>query len=224
MLLTHHHSDHLSDLATFAITRWTAGATTPLPVIAPAGPAARYGDACLSIFDDDCFHAPGPTGVRTAPTHRGLIVLADRSAWRRSSIVTAGPSGASSSTIIRSSLRSATESSAPEPWSRSAATRRCAAGVHLLARGADVLVHETLLSAAVSAELLDWNAGARQVGELAAEVEPAQVVMTHLIPAPTTPADEAAFLAELRAGGYRGIAHVAHDLLAVESNPAPDSQ
>ena len=98
------------------------------------------------------------------------------------------------------------------------------AGVHLLARGADVLVHETLLSAAVSAELLDWNAGARQVGELAAEVEPAQVVMTHLIPAPTTPADEAAFLAELRAGGYRGIAHVAHDLLAVESNPAPDSQ
>ena len=36
VLLTHHHSDHITDLATLAITRWTAGATTPLRVVCPA--------------------------------------------------------------------------------------------------------------------------------------------------------------------------------------------
>ena len=80
VLLTHHHSDHLSDLATFAITRWTAGATTPLPVIAPAGPAARYGDACLSIFDDDCFHGQARPACGPRPRIAVSIVLADRSA------------------------------------------------------------------------------------------------------------------------------------------------
>src|SRR5262247_3090045 len=43
--LTHHHSDHVSDLATLATTRWTAGATSPLVVVArpaprPASPPA----------------------------------------------------------------------------------------------------------------------------------------------------------------------------------------
>jgi Metallo-beta-lactamase superfamily len=49
VLITHHHSDHLSDLATLAITRWTAGAAGPLPVVAPRravrsrpAPSARW--------------------------------------------------------------------------------------------------------------------------------------------------------------------------------------
>ena len=40
VFLTHHHSDHLSDLATLAIARWAAGATHALVVHAPVGPAS----------------------------------------------------------------------------------------------------------------------------------------------------------------------------------------
>ncbi|HWM18773.1 MAG TPA: MBL fold metallo-hydrolase, partial [Ilumatobacteraceae bacterium] len=38
VFITHHHSDHVSDLATLAIMRWVSGTGTPLTVIAPRGP------------------------------------------------------------------------------------------------------------------------------------------------------------------------------------------
>lgn len=89
VLLTHHHSDHVSDLATFAITRWSAGAATPLTVVTPAGPAARYAGACLSIFDDQSFHAQADPDAGARPSirvepfassHRVATVL-DRDGW-----------------------------------------------------------------------------------------------------------------------------------------------
>jgi len=41
VVLTHHHSDRVSDLATLAISCWTDGATTPLLVLSPDGPCHR---------------------------------------------------------------------------------------------------------------------------------------------------------------------------------------
>ena len=61
--ITHHHSDHLSDLPTLAITRWAAGAIDPLPVIAPQGASSRFAARCLDAFDDDCFHAQADAGA-----------------------------------------------------------------------------------------------------------------------------------------------------------------
>ena len=69
--LTHHHTDHISDLATLATTRWTAGAATPLPVVAPAGPLVRYADLCLGIFDDQSFHGQ----ARDRAGHRPNITV-----------------------------------------------------------------------------------------------------------------------------------------------------
>jgi ribonuclease Z len=57
VFLTHHHSDHLSDLASLAIARWSTGCVVPLSVHAPDGAAARFADTCLDAFDDDCFFA-----------------------------------------------------------------------------------------------------------------------------------------------------------------------
>jgi ribonuclease Z len=88
-------------------------------------------------------------------------------------------------------------------------------GMRRLAAGADVLVHEALLTAAVSPGLLEWNAGAGTVGELAAESGIRQLILTHLLPAPSTPAEEEAFVVEARAGGYGGPIVVARDLLQV---------
>jgi ribonuclease Z len=88
-------------------------------------------------------------------------------------------------------------------------------GMRALSKGADVLVHQALLSGRVSAGLLEWNAGARAVGDLAAHAQPLTHVLTHLIPAPMTADDECAYVDEVRAGGFERTVIVAHDLLRI---------
>lgn len=214
VFLTHHHSDHISDLATLAITRWCAGAVSPLLVIAPAGPAVEYTTVCLDVFPDQAFHGqavpecgPRPTihtisfpptpSVKPVFQHDGWIVS--------SALVSHNPmEPAVGYTVERDDCR----------VTISGDTAVCD-GIRELSRGSAVLVHETLLEAQVSASLLAWNAGACAVGALAAEVAPATLILTHLIPAPTSPADTAAFIAEVRSGGFAGHVELAHDGLRV---------
>ena len=89
------------------------------------------------------------------------------------------------------------------------------AGMRLLAADADVLVHEALLTAMSRPATLEWNAGAGHVGGLAADAGVGRLVLTHLLPPPTTQQEVAAFLSEAREGGYRGPIDVAHDGLRV---------
>ena len=212
VLITHHHSDHLSDLSTLATARWSAGGVTPLHVVTPEGPAASYATRCLDAFDDDCFRAQAAPACGPRPR---ILVSAfeppttvtgvfDADGWRvRTALVDHHPvEPAVGYRIDRDSAGVAV----------SGDTRVCD-GVRALATGADVIVHEALLSDRVSPGLLAWNASARSVGELAAAVRPGTLVLTHLIPAPATPADEAAYLADVRAGGFFGRTLVARDLL-----------
>jgi ribonuclease BN (tRNA processing enzyme) len=90
-------------------------------------------------------------------------------------------------------------------------------GMYRLAGGAHVIVHEALLSAAVHPALLEGNADARSVGELARTTRPHTLVLTHLIPAARTATDEDAFVAEARDGGFTGRIVVARDLLRLEA-------
>lgn len=94
-------------------------------------------------------------------------------------------------------------------------------GMRGLAHDVDMLVHEALLSSRVPPALLEWNAAARAVGELAAQALPHLLVLTHLIPAPTSPADERAYVDEVRAGGFDGSTIVARDLLRIPIEAGP---
>jgi ribonuclease Z len=214
VFLTHHHSDHISDLATLATTRWTAGAVDPLRVFAPAEPAARYAVACLSTFEDESFHGqahprfgsrPRIDVTTFTPTEDVGTVLADDGWTVSSALVDHHPNEPAVGYRIDREGTTVTVSGD---------TAVCD-GMRRLAAGADVLGHEALLTAAVSPRLLEWNAGARAVGELAAATRTGQLVLTHLLPAPATPDEEDAFVAEARAGGYAGPIHVARDLLHV---------
>jgi ribonuclease Z len=213
VLLTHHHSDHLSDLATFAIARWAAGSPEPLRVFAPAGPAAGFARRCLDAFDDDCFRSQADpacgrrprVGVSAFVSSPQLTDVAVADGWRvRTALVDHHPvEPAVGYRIERAGAVVAV----------SGDTRVCD-GVRALAEGADVLVHEALLTARVSPHLLTWNASAVSVGELAAATRPATLVLTHLIPAPVADADDD-YLAEVRDGGFTGRTLVARDLLRV---------
>jgi ribonuclease Z len=216
VLITHHHSDHLSDLATLAVTRWTAGAAGPLLVVAPHGPAAEFASRCLAVFADDSFRG------QAAPM-----------AGRRPAItVDAFAAGHDVREVLRLdgwTVHSVAVHHHPvEPAVGYRVERNGVAvvisgdtavceGMYRLADGAHVVVHETLLSAAVHPALLEGNAGSGSVGELARHTRPHTLVLTHLIPAPRTAADEDAFVAEARGGGFTGEIVVAHDLLRLEA-------
>jgi ribonuclease Z len=212
VLITHHHSDHLSDLATFAIVRWVAGATSPLKVVVPEGPAAAFTRGCLEAFDDQTFHgqAAASAGRRPAISSIAFDASSDMATvlrtddWAVSSVlVDHHPVEPAVGYLVESSgIRVAI----------SGDTAVCD-GMRRLAHGVHVLVHEAVLSARVSPSLLEWNASARSVGELAALTRPETLVLTHMIPAPACAEDELAYLEEVREGGFTGRTLVAHDLL-----------
>lgn len=214
VLITHHHSDHVSDLATFAITRWTAGATDPLRVVAPAGPSATFARQCLDVFVDTAFYGQAAASAGARPSiavnvfeaGHDVAVVVEVDGWSASSVLV-DHHPVEPSVGYRIERRGARIAISGD-------TAVCE-GVRRLADGAHIVVHEALLTARVSAASLEWNASARSVGELAAILKPQTLVLTHLFPAPSTFDDEQAFLDEVRLGGFTGHTVVAHDLLRV---------
>jgi ribonuclease Z len=228
--ITHHHSDHLSDLATFATTRWTSGATSPLTVVAPSGPAARFAAQCLTVYDDQSFYAQASDAAGSRPAidvhaftgSQEVTPVYASDGWRLSSVL-----------VDHHPVEPAVGYLVEHGGARVAISGDTAVcdGMRGLARDVDVLVHEALLSSRVPSALLEWNAAARAVGELAAETLPHTLVLTHLIPTPTSAEDERAYVDEVRAGGFDGSTIVARDLLRISINqneagprgsPSPD--
>lgn len=211
VLLTHHHSDHVSDLATLAITRFVAGAMTPLRVIAPDGPARRFATSCLDAHDDTAFYSQHDAGrsirpevevVPFRPTSEPTRVLGSNGVTVEAVRVDHGPMEAASGYRI---------SDGTAVVVLSGDTTACDA-VRRLAQGADVLVHQALRTDRVARAALTWNASARSVGELARSAAVGHLVLTHLLPPPANAADEEAFATEARAGGYEGAVTIAQDL------------
>jgi ribonuclease Z len=92
-----------------------------------------------------------------------------------------------------------------------------------LARAASLLVHEACRASALRdvvagtpfERIFAYHADTVALGALAADAGVEQLVLTHLIPAPTTAEEEAAFVDDVRAGGYDGPLTVGHDLFTV---------
>jgi ribonuclease Z len=220
--ITHHHSDHVSDLATLAVARWTAGASSPLTVVAPEGPAAVFARACLEVFDDQSFHAQAP---RTAGPRPAIEVRSFGASDEVSMVWAAGVWQLSSALVQHRPVEPAVGYLVTCHGARVAISGDTAVcpGILGLARDADILVHEALLSSRVPPELLAWNASARSVGTLAAEAEPRALVLTHLIPAPATADDEQAYVDDARTGGFDGSIVVARDLLRLDIDHLDDT-
>jgi ribonuclease Z len=212
--LTHHHSDHVSDLATLAIARWSNGATTPLPVIAPEGPSAEFARSCLTAFTDQAFYsqAPAEAGARPSvevrsfsPSHRPASVGVVGSLQLTSVLVDHHPIESAVGYRIDVELNSVVVSGD---------TAACT-GIETMAADVDLLIHEAVLERAVPAQLLDWNASAESVGQLAQQARVKHLVLTHLIPAPGDGESEQQFADDARKGGFTGTITVARDLARI---------
>lgn len=222
VFLSHHHSDHLVGLADIALSRWVAldrdAPDTPLRVVAPAGPAARFATTLLDPFVDDIAVRKSQTGRSTSPEVRCLTFEPGR---RPSRVWENGTLGVYAVRVHHEPVEPAVAYRVETPRGNvviSGDTRPCRELAEF-ANGAQVLVHEVVrgdkVGATASRGILDYHADARELGSLLAGVEIGTLLLTHLIPAPDSPAAERALVDEVRQGGYGGEIVVGRDLTRV---------
>ena len=83
---------------------------------------------------------------------------------------------------------------------------------------ADVLVYEAMRFDPIKARrphlryIADYHADTRLIGAQAAELDIPILMLTHLIPAPSSEADKQAFVDDVRGAGFTGELHVCEDL------------
>jgi ribonuclease Z len=218
VLLTHHHSDHLTGLDDLVLTRWVAGAHTTT-IVAPEGPTARFAAGLLDPWQDDVAVRIAHVG-HGGPPQVDVVAFAapatPTEVWRSGDVtVTAvavhhepvlpavayrvdGPSG---SVVV------------------SGDTAVCAE-VEALAAGADVLVHEVRLRAFAEAvagthyeAIAAYHADAVDLGAAAERAGVGRLVLTHYIPPPVEGHEP--FVEEVRAGGFTGELVAGDDLTTV---------
>ncbi|HMJ76732.1 MAG TPA: MBL fold metallo-hydrolase [Iamia sp.] len=218
VLLTHHHSDHLTGLADLVLSRWIAGAHRTT-IVAPEGATSRFAAGILDQWEDDIAVRVAHTDHGGGPTVEVVAFDAPRSpteVWRCGEVtVTAvavhhepvlpavayridGPTG---SVVV------------------SGDTMVCAE-VEALAAGVDVLVHEVRLRAfAEMAAGTRWepiaayHADAVDLGAAAERAGVGRLVLTHFIPPPADGYQP--FVEEVRQGGFTGELVAGPDLTIV---------
>ncbi|MGI9598988.1 MAG: MBL fold metallo-hydrolase [Acidimicrobiales bacterium] len=220
LFLTHYHSDHLVGLQDVVLSHWTMDVYDEagrLPIYAPNGSTVRFCERMLDLWDDDLevralhnLRDPVPkmelVGFDTPdePTQlwsdRDVRVIA--APVRHEPIIGAvgyrvetpdGTVAISGDTVVCDEVAA-------------------------LAAGADVVVYEAMRMDVIAQRppdkryIMGYHADTRLIGRQMAELEIPVVMLTHLIPAPSTAADRQAFVDEVRQGGYQGELLVCDDL------------
>lgn len=227
VFLTHVHSDHVVGLADLAMTRWVQSRlhdAGPLTVVAAAGEAERFTRSMLDPYEDDialrmAHVQPDPPRVDVRPF---ALAPAPVEVWRSPD----GDVRVDAVAVHHEPVEEAVAYRITTPESIvviSGDTRVCDE-VADLAAGADVLVHEACRVSAMRdaiagtpfERIFDYHADTVALGAMAARAHVANLVLTHLIPPPTTDEQAASFAADVRAGGYAGPLTVGYDLFTVE--------
>lgn len=223
LLLTHLHSDHITDLGDVIITRWVSTFTptpVPLPILGPPG-TAEVVDATLRAFGPDIGyriahhadlsgpppvevheHVAGPVWdrdgvrIRVAPTdHRPVApTIGFRIEHGGASVVVAGD------TVPCDTLDA-------------------------LAAGADALVHTVIRKDLIAQlpqqrirDICDYHSSVAEAAATAARARVGTLVLTHYVPA-LTPGQEDQWRA-LAAAEFDGRIEMGDDLHRVEIGPA----
>ena len=226
VFLTHIHSDHLVGLADVAMTHWILQQirrTAPLQIVCAEGLCERFAKEMFTPYAPDI-------AVRMEHLQPELPRIDLRTF----------PLPAQPTTVWRSDDGTVTVDAVAvhhEPVEEAVAFRvttptgvvvisgdtRVCDEVEQLSDGCDVLVHEacraTALRDAVKGtnfeKIFSYHADTTALGGLAQRAGVGHLLLPHLIPAPGTAEQEAAFERDVREGGYTGPVTVGRDLTTV---------
>jgi ribonuclease Z len=222
LLLTHLHSDHITDLSDVITTRWVTTFTrTPLRVIGPPGTAAVV-EATLAALAPDIGYRIGHHADITEPPSVEVEEVTDGVVWGRDGVrISVGRTdhrpveptigfrvefGGASVVLAGDSVPCAT--------------------LDALAVGADALVHTVIRKDLVQLvpnqrlrDILDYHSSVEQAANTAARAGVGTLILTHYVP-PLAPGQEDAWRA-LAATEFDGPVELGDDLHRVEVNVKP---
>jgi len=218
LLLTHHHSDHLTGLADLVLSRWLAGAPRTT-IVAPAGPTARFAAGILDQWQDDIAVRIEHAGHDGSPS---VDVVTFEPSSSPSEVWHSGAVSVTAVSVHHEPVLPAVAYRIDGPSGSvvvSGDTTVCSE-VELLATDVDVLVHEVRLRAFAEQSvgthyepIAGYHADAVDLGASAERAGVGHLVLTHYIPIPVN--GHQAFVDEVRSGGYSGRLIAGDDLTTV---------
>jgi ribonuclease Z len=216
LLLTHLHSDHITDLSDVITTRWvTTIGPNPLPIIGPPG-TKQVVEATLAALAPDISYRIHHHADITEPPRLEVYEYTEGQVWDSAGVrITAAP----------------TDHRPVEPTLAFRITHDGASVVLAgdtvpcetldeLAQGADMLVHTVirkdlvaLMPAQRIRDILDYHSSVEQAAATAARAGVGTLVLTHYVP-PLVPGQEDQWRA-LAAAEFDGRIELGDDLLRV---------
>ncbi|TPG37208.1 ribonuclease Z [Mycolicibacterium hodleri] len=220
LLLTHLHSDHITDLSDVITTRWVTTFTrTPLLVIGPPGTAAVV-DATLAALAYDISYRIGHHADITEPPSIEVEEVTDGVVWGRDGVrISVAPTDhrpVEPTIGFRIEFDGASVVLAGD-------SVPCAS-LDALADGADALVHTVIRKDLVELvpqqrlrDILDYHSSVEQAADTAARADVGTLILTHYVP-PLTPGQEDDWRA-LADKAFHGRVELGDDLHRVEVTP-----
>ena len=216
LLLTHLHSDHITDLSDVITTRWVSSiGPNPLPIIGPPGTRAVV-DATLAALAPDISYRIAHHADITEPPAVTVHEYTDGQVWDSDGVrITAAPTDhrpVEPTLAFRIEHGGASVVLAGD-------TVPCAT-LDELARGAGALVHTVIRKDLVEQmpaqrirDILDYHSSVEQAAGTAARAGVDTLVLTHYVP-PLMPGQEDQWRA-LAAAEFAGRVELGDDLLRV---------
>lgn len=216
LLLTHLHSDHITDLSDVITTRWVSSiGPNPLPIIGPPGTRAVV-DATLAALAPDISYRIAHHADITEPPAVTVHEYTDGQVWDSGGVrITAAPT---EHRPVEPTLAFRIEHGGASVV-LAGDTVPCAT-LDELARGAGALVHTVIRKDLVEQmpaqrirDILDYHSSVEQAAGTAARAGVDTLVLTHYVP-PLMPGQEDQWRA-LAAAEFAGRVELGDDLLRV---------
>jgi len=221
VLLTHLHSDHITDLNDVITTRWVMSPVeSPLPVVGPPGTAALVERTLAMLADDVRYRLDHHDDLAWSPGCRVSEVV-DGTAWESEDVhVLAAPTDhrpVAPTVGYRIEERRADGTKAVAALAGD--TVPCE-GLDRLCAGADVYVQTVARPDLVRAipsprlqDILDYHSSCEDAGRTAARAGVRTLVLTHPVP-PPAPGHDDEWVAQA-AAHFDGEVVLAHDLWSI---------
>ncbi len=220
IFLTHYHSDHLVGLQDIVLTHWTMDVYDdfePFELYAPNGHTINFCNRMLEIWHEDL-------AVRSLHNLRDpqpkMALSGFDAPASPTEIWSNGEVRVLANAVRHEPIEDAVGYRVETPdgvIAISGDTVVCDE-VAALADGADVVVYEALRTDVIRQRppdkqyIINYHADTRLIGQQMAALGIPRLMLTHLIPAPSTAAERQLYIDEVRQGGYEGEIVVCDDL------------